>query len=387
MKNFVKKLILYFIPILGYIVFCEYRLLKNNEVISINEVVNQQLNNKTEKYYFRKFFDNSTSLYKITMAEKKRPEILVVGQSTVLEFRDVMFHPLEEMFYNIGPTITNTEELHTLVKLIKDGKLAKPKVLIIGLDLSLVKKTNNLKFNGLLYPHKDEIYQAKYHAAAAQTLIKYIFQNGSTTADSIKYQGFGYLGLKGTGYRKDGSLRYGQDIANYLINPVYYDEINYKALLNNKEYIFTDPFEIDLNLVQGFMIALKQLKQMGIQTLVFFPPVSNDFFTYFSKNKDFYRCFKQYLGIQDTLKKYHFDFIPFSTPQKLGLPDNYMLDGIHPSEVLVGIILKQYLAHNTHGGLLAKVDILNLKQLITSKQTIPLSFMRDSAVFIAIKQK
>jgi hypothetical protein len=124
----------------------------------------------------------------------------------------------------------------------------------------------------------------------------------------------------------------------------------------------------------------------NVQTLVFFPPVSNDFSSCFSKNEDFSRCFRQYLGIQDTLKKHDFDYIPFSTPKKLGLPDNYMLDGIHPSEVLVGILLRNYLTQNKLEGLLAQVDSLNLRKLIFSKNAIPLSFMTDSAVFSAIKQ-
>ncbi|WP_342648065.1 hypothetical protein [Mucilaginibacter sp. CSA2-8R] len=382
MKKFVSKAIIFLTVIASYALFCEYFFFKDKELLSIEKITEEQCKSQTEKYYFRKFFDNSPSLYKLMMTVKKNAEILVVGQSTVLQFRDFMFHPLEKSFYNMGPSLTSINELQNLIQLIKNKKIKKPKVLIIGLDLSLVKKTNNsLPVNTATIPQEDEVFHIKYHAAAAQSLIKFIYQNGFDKTYSKKNCGFGYLGSRGTGYRNDGSLHYAQDIADYLKTPVFRDGINYKGLLKNKDYIFTYPFEVDPVLVNNLVLTLKQLRQADIQTLIFFPPVSNDFFAYFSKDKSFYRCFKQYLSIQDTLKKNNFDFIPFSTPEKLGLPDNYMLDGIHPSEVLVGMLLHKYLIQHTPEGLLNKVDSMNLKQLIISKNTIPLSFMRDTAVF------
>jgi hypothetical protein len=182
------------------------------------------------------------------MATQKKADILVVGQSTVLQFRGVMFHPFESNFYNMGPSMTSINELYNLINFIKSKKIKKPKLMIIGLDLSLVKKTNNNLSADIAPLHEDEIFQAKYHAAAAQSLIKFYYQNGFSSSPSKTDLGFGYLGSKGTGYRNDGSLHYAQDIANYLKKPVFCDAINYKLLLKNKEYIFTNPFNVDARL-------------------------------------------------------------------------------------------------------------------------------------------
>ncbi|TWR24637.1 hypothetical protein FPZ42_16210 [Mucilaginibacter achroorhodeus] len=382
MKRFAFTFLLYLSPLICYTLICEYYFFVDKETVGVDKVVQGQLKSKRETYYFRSFFNNSPSLYKLKMAQKKNADILIIGQSTVLQFRDVMFHPFESSFYNMGFSINNMNDLESLLHYIKTGKLHKPKLIILGLDVSLIKKTLYINpDNEILNPHCDEVSYPKYHAMASQLFIK--AQLSKKTVDGLpnRHLGFGYLGERGTGFRRDGSMHYAGDIEKFIKDPVFRDPGNYKKLLDDKDYIFTEPYEIDQALLKRLLIDLKLLKQNGTEVTVFIPPISDDFYSYFATNKKFNAFFNDYLGIQSSLADDGIDVINFTTPKGIGLSDIYMLDGIHPGEVFTGRLLYEHIAKSKQKGLLSKVDTGYLKKLILSKTTIPLSFMRDTSVF------
>ncbi|MET3978620.1 hypothetical protein ABIB62_001189 [Mucilaginibacter sp. UYP25] len=176
-------------------------------------------------------------------------------------------------------------------------------------------------------------------------------------------------------------MHYAEDIAKYLKDPKFRDPGGYKDLLKNKDYIFTYPYTLDQELIVKVFACLNELRAMGIQVVVFIPPISDDFYDYFTKVKDFNKFFKNYLDLQDSLKARKFDFIPFTTPRRAGLSDNYMLDGIHPGEVFVGKLWYNYLRSKPLSGVLKKIDTCYLKNMIGAKRTIPLSLMIDTMVF------
>ena len=187
--------------------------------------------------------------------------------------------------------------------------------------------------------------------------------------------------MRGEGFRKDGSLHYAGIISNYLKHPAYIDGTGYKAMLKNKDYIFKAPYKLDSIKVQVLNECLKQLKALGIQVVLFFPPISNDFYSFFSSDANFNNFFNTYLALQDTFEAEHFDVIRFTTPTRFGVTDNYMLDGIHPGEVFVGKLWHNFIVSKSQTGMISRIDTAGLTRLINSGYNIPLSFMRDTLVF------
>lgn len=378
MKKFLKKVILYSLPVLFYMGLIEYAFYQNKELISISKAVDIQLKSKNEKYYFRSLFDNSVSLYKIEMVERKNPEILIIGQSTVLSFRKEMFHPFEDSFYNLGFSTKNIFDMEDVISLIKYRQIHKPKLILIGIDAGLVASgcDNNFQRN-IQDPYQDEIYKPKFHLAAQQAFIKQFFTSQFLSPPVNRDIGIGYLGSRGTGFRKDGSIYFRERIAEYIKRPVFVDSLHFKSLLKDKKFIFPYPYRIDDKLVKELFSCLNQIKRLGIQIVIFFPPISNDFYDYFTKNTDFNAFFNNYLTLQDDLKAQNYEVIKFTAPSNFGLTDNYMLDDIHPGEVFVGHLLYRFLIARPQSGILKSVDTAYLKKMLTAKSNIPLSFMMD----------
>ncbi|WP_354428139.1 MULTISPECIES: hypothetical protein [unclassified Mucilaginibacter] len=156
-------MLVYLLPVWLYFGVCEYLLYLNKETTPINHVIDNQISSKQELYYMRAFFDNSPTMYKLGMMKRTSPDILVLGQSIVLQFRKEMFHPYQSVFYNMGYAINNAYDLQSVVTQIQEKRLHKPKLVILGLDLSLVKKTNtNYHVNMIDDPHPDEIYKQNF---------------------------------------------------------------------------------------------------------------------------------------------------------------------------------------------------------------------------------
>jgi len=382
MRRFILKTVFYLSPVLLLIGPLEYVMYLNRETVRINTVIDGQINSRHELYYFKNFFDNSPYSYKIGMAERKNARILVVGQSTVLQFTKEMFAPFQDSFYNLGFSIHNVYGLRSILVMIEKKQIHRPDLMIIGIDADLLKKRlveNDYMDAATL--NFDPAEHIKYHFAGMQILFKQIVLSHSLAFIPKRNLGYGQSGMNGEGFRKDGSLHYAGIISNYLQHPEYVDVGGYRAMLKNKDYIFTAPYKLDSARMRVLSECLKQLKALGVQVVLFFPPISNDFYSFFSSDTKFNNFFNSYLALQDTFQAKHFDVIRFTTPKRFGLTDNYMLDGIHPGEVFVGKLWYNFILSKSRTGILSQIDTASLSRLTNSKYNIPLSFMRDTLVF------
>ena len=382
MRHFILKTLLYLLPVLLLIGVLEYIMYLNRETVQINVVIEEQVNSKHELYYFKDFFDNSPYSYKVKMAERKNARILVIGQSTVLQFGKEMFAPFQDSFYNIGFSIHNVYGLQSILGMIEKKKIRRPDLMIIGIDADLIKK--RLFENDYLDEQTlnfDPAEHIRYHFAGMQILLKQMVFNHSLAFIPHSNLGYGQSGMRGEGFRRDGSLHYAGIISNYLENPIYVDRGGYKAMLKNKDYIFTAPYELDSMKMQVLGECLKKLKAIGVQVVLFFPPISNDFYSFFSSDAKFNNFFNTYLALQDTFEAKHFNVIRFTTPKRFGLTDNYMLDGIHPGEVFVGKLWYNFIVSKPRTGIISRIDTAGLNRLTNTGYNIPLSLMRDTLVF------
>ena len=110
------------------------------------KVMEAQLTSENELYYYRAMLNNNMNAYKVEMINQQKPDIITLGQSVVLNFRDFMFHPMEDKFYNGGHLVNNIWDIEHVVNLWKEEKLHRPKVVIFGLDVGVPKKNNYLDY-------------------------------------------------------------------------------------------------------------------------------------------------------------------------------------------------------------------------------------------------
>lgn len=381
MRPFIKRLLIFLLPLLLTIGFFEICFLEKKETTPISTVIENQMNSKREQYYLRQYFSSSPVNYKLMMAEKKKADILIIGQSTVLQFRDFMFHPFEKSFYNMGKSVSNLNELESLINLIKNKVIYKPKLIILGFDFALVKSNYfGANLNSVTQPFTDEVNDPNYHISSIQLLLRSYFNKNNEATQKFDGLGYGYWGSKGTGFRKDGSMHYAETIAKYLNGKTRRND-QYKGLVNTGGFIFTKPYVLDSVRITRFFSILDKIKSLNIDLLVYLPPYSDSFYKFLSEKKDLNSCVQAYLSLQKLLKKKHIKTIAFTTPALMGLNDDYMLDSIHPGEVYIGTAFYKYLSTVSKDDFLATIDKSFLKKQLDAKATNALSFMRDTQVF------
>ncbi|WP_158824832.1 hypothetical protein [Mucilaginibacter lacusdianchii] len=375
MKRFLLRLLIFVIPVALFIIVGEALLYRYKETVPINTVMQKQLSGKDEIYFGRTLFNNPETPLKMAMMKVKKPDIITLGISVVLQYRDFYFHPYESRFYNGGFMLRNVYDLHTYVSMIRKNVVHKPKLIIFGFDPSWIKKSYVFDTkNNITNPDKDGVNNLNNHIGAIQSIWHQVIINDLNDSSCL-YKGYGKAGMQGNGYRRDGSMHNWNQIKNYLSNKHYSDVYGYKKHLQANTLMYNKPMKVDLHKVNLLLNSLSAIKQMGIDLIVYCPPMSDDFYSYAVTNKGFQQIFPTYLSLQNKLIKNKYHVIPFCTPKQIGLTDDYMLDGIHAGEVMVSRLFYNYIISNhIKFKSLPNWDLNYLKGIIDKKPLCPLAF-------------
>ncbi|MBS7564569.1 hypothetical protein KHS38_09140 [Mucilaginibacter sp. Bleaf8] len=378
MKRFLLRFFIFSIPVLVYILAGEWLLYKYRENVPISTVISKQLASKKEMYFFRSFLNTPEPAFKMKMMEVKKPDIITLGISVVLQYRDFYFHPYEKSFYNGGYLLKNVYDLDSYTDLMRKHEVHRPKLIVFGFDPSWIKKDYRNDFNNnILNTEGDGVRNLNKHIGAIQDVLHQAV-DGELDDAAFSKSSYGKAGMQGNGYRRDGSMHNWNQIKSYLKNRHYSDMYQFKENLKANTFIYNTPMEVDKHKLKLLLKNLEAIKQMGIELIVYCPPASDDFYNYAVTNKGFQRLFTTYLSIQNQLIKENYRVIPFCTPKQVGLTDDYMLDGIHPGEIMVAKLFYNYMAFN-------KVkfkdfpdwDPSYLKEIIDKKPLCPLAFTTE----------
>ncbi len=375
MKKFIKRTCFYVFIGLLYVAVGEFFLWKLGESVSIEKVTDLQTAGKKELYYGRRILGNSLNTYKFTMFRKRNAKVLVLGQSVTLQFRDFMFAPFQNQFYNAGLMARNVDDLEYVITLFENGEQVKPELIVLGLDFSFVLENNELdKTYSLQMLPEDRATNIESHFNGMQK----VFLVGTNRNIPKVNVGFGKAGMVGRGYRNDGSYRHKPEIENYIKTGEYIDgELSEK--LQKRVSPFVPPMRFSQEKADRFRAILSRLSALQIDVLLYVPPFSDAFYNKAQKDEMFHPFFTDFLAFQNKLVQEGHNLIPFTTPSKMSLNDAYMVDADHPGEVLCAIQLLEFLSNSaTQSKMLQAIDLNNLEELVHGKQHIPISFLRDS---------
>lgn len=373
MKKFVIKSLPYLLIGIIFLLIGEFFLFNFKELVPISEITDKQSTSKKEIFYGRRLLPENLSLYKYEMLLKTQPEVLVLGQSVVLQFRDYMFKPFHDKFYNTGLLVRNHKDIEMILDDIESKKVDKPKLIILGVDFSFLTETNFLDNQKLTF--SDDLFDSKAHMRALQSVF---FGGGKVRYLPKEDWGYGKDGISGRGYRNDGSYRYKPELEQYIFEKTNFDEhlIN---KLNAKSHPFSAPFKFSNDKAKGLETILKRIKDLDISLVIIFSPMTDGFYNEALKDIEFKQFWSEYSILQNELSLKGFDVIPFSTPATYQINDDYMIDADHPSEVYNSIALLKFLeAYKGNDQNIIQIDKNHLRSLIDSKRTIPKSFLLDS---------
>src|SRR5882724_1188843 len=119
--------------LLGACLF-EIAMYRTRDSWPIAKVIAAQNKLNSESLLARGSFSQQFNLSKSEMIRLRRPRILAVGSSRVMEFRRFMFHPYEDAFYNAGGLIQSVNDLAAYARQVKEGTLPASQVVIVGID-------------------------------------------------------------------------------------------------------------------------------------------------------------------------------------------------------------------------------------------------------------
>ena len=127
-KQFIKKSSLLLLPFAALFVFPLLVQIKSGELLPVSAAINEQLAAQGPLIY-GPAYSNQNMYYKLTMAQKISPDILVLGNSKILPFRSGFFSN-PKSFYNAGGTLSAMNQYRFFLDKLPNA----PKILIFTLD-------------------------------------------------------------------------------------------------------------------------------------------------------------------------------------------------------------------------------------------------------------
>ncbi len=383
--SFVKRFFIFLIPLFLCLSAYEYAMYRTGESWPVALVAQKQIK-IPEILYGRKFFSHNFFHYKKRVLEKSTADIVVLGSSRVMQIREFMFSPLNDSFYNFGGMVRNVNELQTYCNLIISGKVYKPRVLIVGVDPWWFNKNQIQTDRHNDWRGFDWLPDLSDHFTIGLDLLRGVKKIPFNTiiggvGSKSPYYGYYSIGLsaiqEGSGFRIDGSRQYSPKIvSDFICNPVYVDRESPPVIYrvkNNKNF-FTIPESHSIDIL---VKALEMLERSGVEVYAIFPAFSNEVVEVFMQDQSLRKAWEMYLSqLPGRLEKAEISCYSDVCPALFGLEDEYMFDGMHPSEVLMAHQILKIIKTAPEDSYLGGVDVQKLERLIHNPEKNPLSFDR-----------
>jgi hypothetical protein len=311
------------------------------ELISAEQVVGR-LSNESSPVLHGAAYTNATMYVKSRMLTRNDPQLLVLGSSRVMQFRDAFFLP-EVRFYNAGGMVARLLHFGTVLQRLREDQ--QPELLLLGMDAYFF----NERF--------DKLERDALNAAWLDERMN-TFKDGSEVfftswravwtdlyAGKVEWTKLGRLrGLRdrfglnavcrNQGFRNDGSYRYGSRERN-ITDPAHRD-FQFGTTL---QQIATGKGRF----VYGSTVSAPALREMesvldnaqarGIQVVGFLPPYPHKVWEAMEQRGDNYAyLWSLEAALRPLFEGRGFEFHNFSDFAWVGADDSEAIDGFHGSE-------------------------------------------------------
>jgi len=387
--NFVLRVTVFLAPLIAGASLFEFAMYRTRDSWPITKVIAAEENSKGESIWGRANFSQQYNLSKSAMIRRRNPRILALGSSRVMEFRAFMFHPFEDWFYNAGGLIQNVNDLAAYARQVKEGKLPRPQVIIIGIDpWWMSEAAPPVENKTWLDGEEDSAYSFAAHVEAARYLLRtgksnfpwsVAFGRKPATSPFYDYYAFGITAVAaGIGERySDGSYLYTAQLVDFMKHPSYRDRLTNPVLaqVQHTSFLFQPSSRIESRRASLLLESLASLKQQGIEIYAFQPPFSSEVLKALDESQPLARFWFEYKNdFREQLKQIGIDCLPVSSAKDYGLDDRYMFDGLHPGEIYDSYIVEQLVRRAPPGSLLSSVDLRYVANLRKRDNAFPLCF-------------
>lgn len=342
-KSNIKFVKLFFFPLICILPFGflnYFFLKKTGEISPLKKIISYQLTNNG---IYGSALHSNVYPYKIALYSKIKPDIVVVGSSTVLQFRENFFNT---KFVNLGRTVNYPFEGEKLIHDIL--KIHKPKIIIFGIDFwwgnDSKEYTEGLNFNH----HKDHGQKLSPDGIIAP--LKWIFSGKLEVKDYLNilsgsedFNQSNNLGINAkfnrVGFAKDGSL--------YELNKVYKNSYDIEAKkffktlkrieLKKKQFIKGN--KVSNARLKSIQKIIYVLKSAGVNVITFVNPLPPLIYEEIQKNQKNYSYINLFRNKLLKIHNFHYDFF---NPDSLNTSNCEFLDGFHGGDIVAARILNSF---------------------------------------------
>lgn len=351
---FVLVLILSAVALIG---LPAYIFWKSGEWIGVDRVVEMQKDSRHQLLYGDAYTDSAKvyKLYKLKLVKSKDCEVLALGTSRVVSFRDHFFNV---SFCNAGMGVRYMSEFEPFMEQILDEN--KPDLLIIGLDQDFFNSaTLDQDKRNLPASQKEENVVVRFQVNLP-TIYKDLF-SGKINMSLLSYQNPGRIGLNAIiqdyGFRNDGSYHYG---------PIVSGNNHSSRTVLSKIKKGQDRFKIGDDVSDSSLKDLEALliycKSHNITVVGFLPPYAQEVWDIIEEKDEKYGyMFKIEPAVSPIFKKYGFRFYDFSDLKSINASSCEALNGNHASEKAYLRILIEFVKNDRNLEKYADLDYLEDK--------------------------
>lgn len=345
MKSFIFKVLFFSVPVLIYYLPASIILLATGEsYLSVEYILRNQDENTKIGYAY-----NQKNIYPIKWNSLvgKHHDVVAIGSSRVLEFREEMFI---KPFYNFGWTVGGTNYLSPLLEALPDSSL--PDLIILGLDHNFFNRNwvnKDVKVGKDYWLDKfvkkpsfktiNSVYKDLYNENLP---IKFLLDKPIVFSENLRFVGMNAF-FNDNGFRKDGSMLYNTKINNLLSQ----DRLNYDLIFEKELKEVHSKFKNSF--MRGHVIseyAIKALESFydlcekkNVYVISFLPPIAERVYIEMTESREHIYLNDLYVRLKSSTDKYGFELFNFSTPISCNSSDDEMLDGQHGSELVYARIL------------------------------------------------
>ena len=331
------------------------------EFMAVSDVVADQQTNGAK--YGSALHDDEFD-YKLQLATVRRAEIMALGSSRMLQFREALF---SRSFTNAGRAMSSLDEgVEFLGALPRD---ALPRVLILGVD--------PWWFNPNRLAHTQRRPRLVWDLGAVERVADWLRQskiglddlwrvavlgdrgNDLTSGDNIGVAAI----IRAAGYRADGSRDYGQRY--FDADPTFDDQgfANTLARLTIADGPFEFGDKVAADRLAQFDAMLKSLGDLGVIPVVILPPYSQPLMAAMAEMGNAYDYVAQVRAYVSGLKVESHDFLDGA---RIGADDCEFIDGFHGGEIVYQRMLAHIVENNPQSALAALVDLPSLRASIAA---------------------
>ncbi len=271
--------------------------------------------------------------YKLELYRARRPAVVAIGSSRVLQFRQ---HHFARPFTNLGRTVNYPAEA---VKLVRDMlAISTPEVVLFGIDHYWLNpafttapnfRTHDLRGGDLnpdaLVTPFNWLVDGRIDAAAYRAFVAGTVPRAPNGAPLLGVQAI----FDGAGFGPDGSWYYDHYIYGRRLpeDPEFRDTLR-RIATGTAQFRYGD--EIDPQRVRDLRTAIDVLRDAGVRVVTFVPPMATPVRAAMGALGDAYAYAEPARAAIADLDTVHADFLDATS---IGVSDCEFIDGFHVGDV------------------------------------------------------